>query len=391
MRLEPRAAPSRLMIGLSPILALAVTVAVAGLLFASLGKDPARGLSVFLLEPFRGTRALTELGLKATPLVLCSLGLALCYRSNVWNIGAEGQFLLGAIGGGGLAMWVTMHGVAVSGWGFFPFVILAGALAGAAWAAVVALLKDRFHANEILVSLMLVYVANLLLAWLVFGPWKDPKGWNFPQTVSFASETTIPRVFRGMRLNWGFAFALLAAAFMWTFLFRTFRGLQLQVGGLAPAAARYAGFSARGALWTTLLASGGLAGVAGAFEAVGPMGQLTPHVSTGYGFTAIIVAFVGRLNPIGCVLASVLLSTFLLGGELAQSRVGMPAALTGVFQGVLLLSMLAFDTLIQNRLRLGRGLARTRARGLAQGGSGELGAGAGSQLAAGGSGKAPPS
>jgi len=362
IRLEPRAAPSRLMIVLSPILALAVTVAVAGILFASLGKDPARGLSVFLLEPLRGVRALSELGLKATPLVLCSLGLALCYRSNVWNIGAEGQFLLGAVGGGGLAMWVTMHRVAVSGWGFFPFVIVAGALAGAAWAAAVALLKDRFHANEILVSLMLVYVANLLLAWLMFGPWKDPKGWNFPQTVSFAPETTIPRVFRGMRLHWGFAVALLAAVFMWTFLFRTFKGLQLQVGGPAPAAARYAGFSARGALWTTLLASGGLSGVAGAFEAVGPMGQLTPHVSTGYGFTAIIVAFVGRLNPIGCVLASVLLSMFLLGGELAQSRVGMPAALTGVFQGVLLLSMLAFDALVNNRLRLGGGLVRSRAR-----------------------------
>lgn len=354
IRLEARPAPSRLMVLLSPVVALTVTVVVAGVLFSWMGKDPTRGLSVFLLEPFRGLRAVTELGLKATPLILCSLGLALCYRSNVWNIGAEGQFLLGAIGGGGLAMWVTMHGVAVSRWGFFPFVIVAGALAGAAWAALVALLKDRFHANEILVSLMLVYVADLFLKWLMFGPWKDPKGWNFPQTVSFAADTTIPRVLRGMRLHWGLAVALLAAAFMWAFLFRTFRGLQLQVGGPAPAAARYAGFSARGALWTTLLGSGALAGVAGAFEAVGPMGQLTPHVSTGYGFTAIIVAFVGRLNPIGCVLASVLLSMFVLGGELAQSRVGMPAALTGVFQGVLLLAMLACDTLIQYRLRWSR-------------------------------------
>jgi ABC-type uncharacterized transport system permease subunit len=231
------------------------------------------------------------------------------------------------------------------------FLPLSLALAGAAWAALVALLKDWAHANEILVSLMLVYVANLFLSWLMFGPWKDPKGWNFPQTVSFAPDTTIPRVIHGMRLHWGFAVALLAAGLMWTFLFRTFKGLQLQVGGPAPAAARYAGFSARGALWTTLLTSGGLAGVAGAFEAVGPMGQLTPHVSTGYGFTAIIVAFVGRLNPLGCVLASGLLSMFLIGGELAQSRVQMPAALTGVFQGVLLFSLLACDTLVNNRLR----------------------------------------
>jgi len=154
-------------------------------------------------------------------------------------------------------------------------------------------------------------------------------------------------------VNWGLAVALAAAGLMWAFLFRTFRGLQLQVGGPAPAAARYAGFSARGALWTTLLASGGLAGLAGAFEAVGPMGQLTPHVSTGYGFTAIIVAFVGRLHPLGCILASVLLSTFLIGGEQAQSTIQMPSALTGVFQGVLLLAMLACDAFILFRVRRG--------------------------------------
>ena len=354
IRLEARPEPSRLMMALSPVVALLVTVAVATALFLVLGKDPARGLWVFLVEPFHGLRGVSELALKSTPLVLCGLGLALCYRSNIWNIGAEGQFLLGAIGGGGVALWVTEHGVSMSRWAFFPLLILAGALAGAAWAAVVALLRDRFHANEILVSLMLVYVANLFLTWLVFGPWKDPKGWNFPQTVNFADFTAVPRVVPGLRLHWGFAVALLAALLMWLFLFRTYRGLQLQVGGPAPAAARYAGFSARSALWTALLTSGGLAGVAGAFEAAGPMGQLTPHVSTGYGFTAIIVAYVGRLHPLGCVLASALLSVFLIGGELAQSRVGLPAALTGVFQGVLLLALLACDTLIQYRVRWSR-------------------------------------
>ncbi len=363
IRLELRPAPSRRMVLLSPGIALAVTVLVAGALFALLGKDPGRGLSALLFEPFNGVQRLSELGLKATPLILCSLGLALCYRSNVWNIGAEGQFLFGAIGAGGVAMWVTMHQVAVSPWGFFPVVIVVGALAGAAWAAIPALLKDRFHANEILVSLMLVYVANLFLSWLMFGPWKDPKGWNFPQTVSFSPDTTIPRIFGGLRLNWGFGVALLAAALMWIFLFRTLRGLQLEVGGPAPAAARYAGFSARGALWTSLLTSGGLAGMAGAFEAVGPMGQLTPHVSTGYGFTAIIVAFVGRLNPLGCVLGSLLLATFLIGGEQAQYKVQTPAALSGVFQGVLLIALLACDTFIQYRLRRDRARSAARAEG----------------------------
>jgi ABC-type uncharacterized transport system permease subunit len=351
IRLEARPTPSRLMSVVSPVAALAVTVLVGGALFWALGKDPVRSLSVFLVEPLRGARALTEIGLKATPLILIGLGLALCYRSNVWNIGAEGQFLLGAIAGGGLALWVTASGVGIPRWAFLPLLAAAGAAGGALWASIVALLRDRFHANEILVSLMLVYVANLLLSWLVFGPWKDPNGFNFPQTMSFAPSTEVPRIVRGMRLHWGFAVALLAAVAAWLFMFRTYRGMQLQVGGPAPAAARYAGFSSRAAIWTTLIASGGLAGLAGAFEVAGPMGQLTPHVSIGYGFTAIIVAFVGRLHPLGVVLGSLLLSVFLIGGELAQSRVGMPAALTGVFQGVLLVSLLAADTFVNFRAR----------------------------------------
>ncbi len=351
LRLEARAAPSRLFAWLSPLLSLAITIVVATVLFSALGKDPVRSLSVFLVEPFNGLRALTELGLKSTPLILCSVGLALCFRSNVWNIGAEGQYLMGGILAGGLALWCTQQQIGIHRWAFVPLAVTAGALGGALWAAIVALLRDRFNANEILVSLMLVYVANLLLSWLVFGPWKDPKGFNFPQSMSFADNTIMPRIITGMRLHWGFVLALLAALGMWLFMARTYLGWQLQVGGMAPAAARYAGFSDRRALWTALLTSGALAGVAGAFEVTGPMGQLTPHVSNNYGFTAIIVAFVGRLHPLGCVFGSVLLSMFLIGGELAQSRVGLPAALSGVFQGVLLFSLLACDTLIVYRVR----------------------------------------
>lgn len=351
IRLEERAAPSLPFSALSPVLAVLFTVLVAGLLFVFLGKDPVKSLAVFLFEPFHGVRALTELGLKATPLVLCSLGLVLCFRANVWNIGAEGQFLLGAITGGWLSLKVTENGLQLPRLLFFLLLLAAGFLGGALWAAIVALLRDVFNASEILVSLMLVYVANLFLDWLVFGPWKDPNGFNFPQTMSFSEFAEVPRLVKGMRLNWGAPLSLVAALLVWLFLFRTHAGVKLQVGGAAPLAARYAGFSARAALWTVLLASGGLAGVAGAIEVAGPMGQLTPHVSTGYGFTAIIVAFVGRLHPLGAILASLLLSVFLIGGELAQSRVGLPSALTGVFQGVLLFSLLAWDTLIQYRVR----------------------------------------
>jgi general nucleoside transport system permease protein len=351
LRLEPRAEPSRAWTLASPVLALLITIVVAGLLFLALGKDPVRGLSIFLIEPWANLRGASEVALKSIPLILCALGLALCYRSNVWNIGAEGQLLMGAIFAGGLAMWATEAKQSFSPWVFMWLGMLAGAIGGALWAGIVALLKDKFNANEILVSLMLVYVANLLLSYLVFGPWKDPQGFNFPQTVTFDDGTLLPRIFKGMRLHWGFVIALLAAVAMAIFLFRSFKGYQLQVGGLAPAAARYAGFSSRNALWTVLLTSGALAGVAGSMEALGPLAQLTPHVSVGYGFTAIIVAFIGRLHPLGCILGAVLLSMFLIGGELAQSRIGLPSALSNVFQGVLLVALLACDTLIHYKIR----------------------------------------
>jgi simple sugar transport system permease protein len=351
LRLEPRPQPSRALSLASPVIALALTAVIAALLFAALGKDPLRGLSMFFVEPLNGWRPVSEVLLKATPLVLCALGLAVCYRSNVWNIGAEGQFLLGAIVGGGAALWMGEAGFSGPRGTWAPVVLLAGVVGGMGWAALTAVLRDRFNANEILVSLMLVYVAQQLLNYLVFGPWKDPQGFNFPQTPTFAASTWMPALATGTRLHWGAVLALVAVGVFWLFMFRSWRGYQLQVGGLAPAAARYAGFSSRGALWTALLLSGGMAGLAGAMEAAGPLRQLTPHVSTGYGFTAIIVAFVGRLHPVGIALSGVLLSMMLIGGELAQSRMGLPNALTGVFLGLLLFLLLACDTLVEYRLR----------------------------------------
>jgi general nucleoside transport system permease protein len=331
----------------SPLIALAITVVIGTVLFVLLGKDPLRGLAVFFVEPVKSVYALTELAVKATPLLLIALGLALCFRSNVWNIGAEGQFIVGAIAASGVAMQAT---ATTGGWFFVP-VVVAGALGGMAWAAIVALLRDRFHANEILVSLMLVYVAEQLLNYLVYGPWKDPQGYNFPQTITFLKATQVPKLFSGFRVNVGAVIALVSVAAFWLLLFRTYAGFQLQVGGLAPAAARYAGFSSRKALWSALLLSGGMAGLAGGLEVAGPLGQLTPHVPAGYGFAAIIVAFVGRLHPVGIVFSAILMSMFYIGGELAQSRLGLPKSLTGVFQGLLLFTLLACDTLIAYRIR----------------------------------------
>ena len=347
LKLEARPEQSRLMSIGSPLLALLITVVVGVILFVLLGKDPVRGLYVFFVEPLKSVYALTELAVKATPLMLIALGLALCFRSNVWNIGAEGQYVLGAIFASGVAMNADKS---TGGW-IVILVLAAAVVGGMLWAAIVALLRDRFNANEILVSLMLVYVADQLLSYLVYGPWKDPAGYNFPQTITFLKSTQMPRLFTGFRVNGGVIIALLAVAAFWVLLFRTYAGFQLQVGGLAPAAARYAGFSSRRALWTALLLSGAMAGLAGGLEIAGPLGQLTPYVPAGYGFAAIIVAFVGRLHPVGIVFSSILMSMFYIGGELAQSRLGLPKALTGVFQGLLLFALLACDTLIFYRIR----------------------------------------
>jgi ABC-type uncharacterized transport system permease subunit len=347
LKLEARPEPSGVWAYASPVLALLITVLIGTLMFVALGKDPVKGLQMFFWLPVNSAYAWGELLVKATPLLIVALGLAVCFRSNVWNIGAEGQYILGAIFAAGVALLADANS---SRWIVLP-IILAGMLGGMVWAGLTALLRDRFNANEILVSLMLVYVAVQLLSYLVGGPWKDPMGFNFPQTRNFDAVTRIPRLFDGSRVSIGVLMAMLGVAGLWIFLFRTRSGFSLQVGGLAPAAARYAGFSSRRALWVALLISGAAAGLAGALEVAGPIGQLTIYLPAGYGFAAIIVAYVGRLHPVGMVLSAILMSMFYIGGEMAQSRLGLTKSLTGVFQGLLLFCLLACDTLVNYRLK----------------------------------------
>ena len=348
-KLQARTEPSRVMVYASPLLALLLTTLSGALLFALLGKNPLAGLEVFFWEPIRTLRGWTEIGVKCTPLILCAVGYAICYRSSVMTIGAEGMLVAGAIAGGGTVLLLDQGGG--GGASAIALALLAGALGGMAWAAITALLKDRFNTNEILVSLMLVYVAQLLLSYLVTGPWRDPMGFNFPQSKTFEAGFLLPSLVPATRLNAGFLLALLVAAAGWVFLAKSFAGFRLQVGGIAPMAARYAGFSQRKALWTALLISGATAGLAGVIEAIGPVGQLVPSMSPGYGFAAIIVAYVGRLHPVGILFASFVMALFYIGGELAQSRLGLPNAITGVFQGMLLFFLLAADVLIAYRIR----------------------------------------
>ena len=346
LRLERRTEPSLAMSIASPLIAAAAMLLTGFVLFSALGKSPAAAFHVFFVEPVASLYGIGELLLKATPLMLCALGLAIGFRANVWNIGAEGQFILGALAGGAVALFASGLGVLT-----LPAMLIAGVLGGMAWAAIAAFLRTRFHTSEILVTLMLVYIAQLLLSYFVHGPWRDPAGFNFPQSAAFEEHELLPILIEGTRVNAALIFALVLAAAAWFFVSRTFAGFRMRVAGLAPAAAAYAGYSDKGNIWLALLISGGAAGLAGVSEVAGPIGLLSPAISPGYGFAAIIVAFVGRLHPLGVVLASLLMSALYLGGEAAQIELQLPASVTSLFQGVLLFYLLAADLFISFRLR----------------------------------------
>lgn len=350
-RLEARSEVSRGMLILSPLIAVALTLLGGLILFATLGKNPIEGFIIYFFYPIRDLYSITELLLKATPLMLIGMGLSIGFRASVWNIGAEGQYILGAIFATGVALY--FHD-SESGWLVLPLMLVAGALGGALWAAIPAYLRTRFRTNEILVTLMLVYVAQFLASWLVHGPWKDPMGFNFPQTQSFSESALLGILVEGSRLNTAFLLALSTLVVGYFFLQRSFHGFQMRVGGEAQAAARYAGYSATRAIWVGLVAGGALSGMAGMAEVAGPVGQLTEFVSNNYGFAGIIVAFVGRLNPFGVFLASLLMALLYLGGEQAQQFLNLPSSISNVFQGMLLFFILGTDLFSTYRLRFGR-------------------------------------
>lgn len=332
----------------SPVIAVALTLIAGAILFALIGRSPVAVLKVFFLDPLGDGWALQELAVKATPLILIAVGLTLCYRANVWNIGAEGQLVMGAVCGSWLAL--ATHGTPNGPW-LLPAMLAAGALGGLAWGLIPAILKTRFAVNEILSSLMLVYVAELTLDYLVRVPWRDPKGFNFPQSVNFEPEATMPLLAGSGRLHVGFLLAVAVALIAAFVMARMLKGFEIRLVGEAPRAARFAGFSDRRLTLTVFAISGALAGVAGIIEVAGPIGQLQPSISPGYGFTAIIVAFLGRLNPIGALIAALFLALTFIGGENAQIAMRIPLDVTRLFQGLLLFFVLGCDTFILHRLR----------------------------------------
>ena len=349
LRLEQRQQPSKTMLYLTPVLAVAATMVLGGALFFAMGINPFSAIYLLFVDPFVDSYNLSQLFVKASPLILIAMGLSFGFRAGVWNIGAEGQFIIGAISGGavGLALWGS------TGWWILPLMALAAALGGALWAMIPAVLKIRFNANEILVSLMLVYVAENLLAQMVQGVLRNPEGMGFPESRNLARNdpTSLPEVFSPLGIDAGGVVMLIllgAAVFL---LQKHAMGFQIKLTGESPRAARFAGVKPGIIIALSLGISGAAAGLAGLFELTGAAGKLTIDFPVGYGFTAIIVAFLGRLNPVGILLAGVVLAGTYIGGENAQFILKLPAAAVTVFQGMMLFFLLGFEILINYRVK----------------------------------------
>jgi general nucleoside transport system permease protein len=348
MRLEKRPERSAAMALASPFIALALTVVTAGVIFFLRGVNPVTGLYVYFIEPLTAMWSIEQLLVKAAPLVLIGAGLSVAYLANVWNIGAEGQLTLGAIIAGSIPVMFPEWQSPLT----LLLMLLSGILGGMLWGSIPAFLRNRFNANEILTSLMLVYVAGLMLDWLVRGPWRDPKGFNFPKTISFSGWQLLPNLTPG--IHYGVIISLLVALALGFVMARTLKGFEITVTGQSPRAARFSGFSEKRTVLFCMLLSGGLAGLAGAIEISSVVGQLQPQISPGYGFAAIIVAFLGRLNPIGAIVAGLLLALSYIGGDGVQTALQIPDKITRVIQGMLLIYVLACDTLILYRFTSGK-------------------------------------
>ncbi len=335
------------MLFLVPVGAVFLTMILGAVIFTILGYDGLGAVREIFLTPIINPLKWQDLAVKAAPLIIIAVGLSIGYRANVWNIGAEGQYIVGALAATGIAL--LTHNL--SGWWLLPLMGLAGIFGGMAWVFVPALLRTKLKVNEILTSLMLTYVAINLLNYLVFGPWKSPFSFGQPQTVLFNDSQTLPYIIPGTIVQAGAPIAVFIAILAWLIMGRSVFGFQVKTVGSAPNAARYGGFSENKTIWLVLLISAGLAGLAGMLEVAGPFGRMVPQFPTGYGFTAIIVAFLGRLHPIGVLFAGIVLAISFVGGEVAQTTIGLPNPAVGLFQALMLFLLLAGDVLVRYNIR----------------------------------------
>lgn len=342
---EKRKSYSRLTAVLTPVISFAVSLILTGIMLAAFNINPFETYANMFAGAFGTWIDFTETLVKAIPLILTSLGVAVAFKLKFWNIGAEGQLVFGGIAASGVALfwssWLPPFLV-------LPAAIIAGAAAGGLWAGVPAFLKVKLNVDETLTTLMLNYVAILAYDGIYNGPWRDPQGFGFPGSAQFPQVAWLPRL--SGRAHMGLIFALIIAAVLWFALYRTKWGFELQMIGQNKKAAKVLGVNIGRNIILALLVSGAISGIAGACEVTGIARRLQQGLSLGYGYTAIIIAWMSRLNPAACVPIAVLMAGLLVGGDSVQIMMGVPASMGKVMQGMILFPMLAGSIFTEYKL-----------------------------------------
>jgi simple sugar transport system permease protein len=346
-RIEHAPAPSRSATALVSLLSLLLALIFGGIVLALAGEQPLAVYAAMLHGALGDGNAVAETLVKTTPLLLAGLGVAVAFRMQLWNIGAEGQLYLGAIFATGLALFVIPS---APGWLMVPAMVVAALLGGGLWGLIPGILRAFFGASEIITSLMLNYVAILFSEYLIHGPWRDPQAFGFPGTPQLPDAAWLPH-WGTTRVHLGLLFGLIAAFLLWIMLRRTRWGYEIGVMGESPRAALYAGMPTKRTILLVMALSGALAGLAGMSEVAGIGHQLQRSLSPGYGYAAIIVAWLGRLHPLGAVLVAFLLAALTVGGDQIQMTIGLPAAIAPMLQGTILFFLLGGDVLTRYRLR----------------------------------------
>jgi simple sugar transport system permease protein len=360
LKLERRMEPSRTANILVPILSIVLALVAGGVLLLIVGVNPLETYKAMVQGAFGSAYAISETLVRATPLMLTGLAVSIAFRMLFWNIGAEGQLAMGAFAASGVAIFLPRAVPGISAWVLLPLMLVAGFIGGALWGLIPAALKAFLSVNEIITSLMLNYVAILWIQYLYYGPWKDPLGFGFPGTAPFVETAWLPRLkdtewlpqlFNTGRLHWGLVLAIVAAILVWLILDRTRWGYEIKIIGENPRAARYAGISIARNILLVMIISGGLAGLAGFVQVAGISHRLQQGIVVGDGYTAIIIAWLARLNPFGVLIVAVLMAGLFVGGDQIQITMGLPAAVALVLQGAILFFVLGGNFFTQYRIR----------------------------------------
>jgi len=348
IKLEKRTVVPKWMVVVVSILSVLLSLPVIAVIFKLKGVDPILAYKKIFTGAFGSTYGLSETVVKAIPLILCGVGLAIPFRALIWNIGAEGQLLIGAIVSTGIALKFPDWPAYI----LLPTMFIVGFIGGAVWGMIPGFLRAKLRANEVITTLMLNYIAYKLLEYLVYGPWKGKEEWGFPYTSKFSPSAQLPRLFN-TRIHYPtLILGLVLAILTYILIYRTKWGYEIRVVGENPEAANYAGISHLKVILLVMALSGGFAGLAGVGEVAGIQHRLRLGISPGYGYTAIIVAWLGRLHPLAIVLTSLLFGGLLVGGDMIQVALGLPFAAIDIFNGVILFFVLAGDFIMKYKIRI---------------------------------------